>query len=141
MRRLPDEKRMINRKFALRRKFTHHWLRRAGLLILPNASHFAFLQDPEFFNCAGRALSEANKARKPELLFCAETGRALQTKKGMFGRLLRRQPEFYNFEHNRCGVGHRDPDADGLDRQSGPGANPQTYHLLRLIAPPLIGYG
>jgi len=26
---------------------------RAGLLILPNASHFAFLQDPEFFNNAG----------------------------------------------------------------------------------------
>ena len=25
---------------------------RAGLLILPNASHFAFLQDPEFFNYA-----------------------------------------------------------------------------------------
>ena len=24
----------------------------AGLLILPNASHFAFLQDPEFFNYA-----------------------------------------------------------------------------------------
>src|SRR6516164_3851383 len=59
----------------------------------------------------------------------------------MFGRLLRRQPELDNFEYNRGGVGHGDPDAHGLDWQSGPGTNAQTPHLLRLIAPPLIGYG
>src|SRR5262249_55719374 len=64
----------------------------------------------------------------------------LQTKKRMFGRLLRRQPELYNFKHNRGGVGHRDPDADSLDWESGPGTNAQTYHLFRLIAPPLIRY-
>jgi len=40
---------------AIKREHTEYiasTIPRAGLLILPNASHFAFLQDPELFNYA-----------------------------------------------------------------------------------------
>jgi len=40
---------------AIKREHTEYiasTIPHAGLLILPNASHFAFLQDPEFFNYA-----------------------------------------------------------------------------------------
>jgi pimeloyl-ACP methyl ester carboxylesterase len=40
---------------AIKREHTEYiaaTIPHAGLLILPNASHFAFLQDPELFNCA-----------------------------------------------------------------------------------------
>jgi pimeloyl-ACP methyl ester carboxylesterase len=40
---------------AIKREHTEYIasiIPRAGLLILPNVSHFAFLQDPEFFNYA-----------------------------------------------------------------------------------------
>jgi len=40
---------------AIKREHTEYiasTIPRAGLLILPNASHFAFLQEPELFNYA-----------------------------------------------------------------------------------------
>jgi hypothetical protein len=64
----------------------------------------------------------------------------VRTQKSFSGSPARGLPQFDRFKHNSCRIRDRNPDENSLDGELLPGADGETHHLPRLIAPPAVGH-